>query len=112
MPEHEDGKRKPPTPQVEQSPEKKVAPASDVKLTKVPVAASPAEPPQAPSRPQKNLTPYEKILKLAATEARTFNHNFDIMRQTNRENFQVQSLQTARTERPSLESFSSRKRHS
>lgn len=39
------------------------------------------EPPVArPPRPQKHLTPYEKVLKHAASEAKTFNRNFDIMR--------------------------------
>lgn len=58
------------------------------------------------------LTPYEKILKIAASEARTFNREFDFhMRQKNREYFQAQSLVTARTERATLDSFGARKRH-
>jgi len=33
--------------------------------------------PMAKPRPQKILTPYEKVLKVAASEARTFNRDFD-----------------------------------
>lgn len=45
------------------------------------------EPPAARAKPLKIMTPYEKVLKLAAYEARAFNRNFDIMRSTNREHF-------------------------
>lgn len=52
-------------------------------------AAMPAAPQPRP-RPQKMLTPYEKIIKIAASEARTFNRDFDFhMRQKNREYFQA-----------------------
>lgn len=60
---------------------------------------------------QKKLTPYEKVLKAAASEAQIFNRQFDNVRSLNKQHFQAQSVQMAHLERPQLDSFV-RKRHS
>ena len=70
------------------------------------------DPPAPKTKSLKIMTPYEKVLKLAAYEARAFNRNFDIMRSTNREHFIAQSAQTSYTERAPLDSYGARKRHS